>query len=36
VVGPRAPLPIGFNDLNPDRIRRAIEAGYEAGASAQL
>jgi predicted acylesterase/phospholipase RssA len=36
VIHPREPLPIGFNDLNPDRIERAIEAGYRAGLTAEL
>ena len=36
VIHPRAPLALGFNDLDPDRLRRAIEAGREAGARAEL
>ena len=35
VIHPREPLAIGFNDLDPDRIRRAIKAGYAAGREAE-
>ena len=36
VIHPDRPLPVGFNDLNPDRIKQTIEIGYRVGERVKL